>query len=56
MGMMSLSSQAAAQSLQRGGRARELWFDESHSGVHPPVFIGRRTQIVDFDKGLRSVD
>jgi hypothetical protein len=56
MGMMSLSSQAAAQSLQSGGRARELWFDESHSGVHPPIFIGRRTQIVDFDEGLRSVD
>ncbi len=56
MGMMSLSSEAAARSLQRDGRARQLWFDESNLDVHPPVFVGRRTQLIDFDKGLSKVD
>jgi hypothetical protein len=56
MGMMSLRSEAAARSLLRGGLTRESWFDESGLDVHPPVFLGRRTQLVDFDEGLAKVD
>ncbi len=56
MGMMSLRSEAAARSLLEGGLTRESWFDVSGIGVHPPVFIGRRTQLVDFDESLPAVD
>ncbi|HEX4427961.1 MAG TPA: hypothetical protein VHZ96_01695 [Frankiaceae bacterium] len=56
MGMMSLRSEAAARSLLRGGLTRESWFDESGIDVHPPAFVGRRTQIVDYDEGLAKVD
>jgi hypothetical protein len=56
MGMMSLRSEAAARSLLRGGLTRESWFDESGLDVHPPVFLGRRTQLIDFDEGLAKVD
>ncbi len=56
MGMMSLRSEAAARSLQRGGSTRESWFDASGLDVHPPVFVGRRSQLIDFDEGLAKVD
>jgi hypothetical protein len=56
MGMMSLESEAAARSLLRRGRTRESWSDESGIDVHPPAFVGRRTQIVDYDEGLAKVD
>ena len=54
--MMSLQSEADARSLLARGRSRESWFDESGIDVHPPVFLGRRTRIVDFDESLRPVD
>lgn len=56
MGMMSLQSEAAARSLLEGGLTRESWFDESGIDVHPPAFVGRRTQLVDYDEGLAKVD
>jgi hypothetical protein len=56
MGMMSLRSEAAARSLLDRGRNRESWFDASGLDVHPPAFVGRRSQLVDFDKSLRAVD
>jgi hypothetical protein len=56
MGMMSLRSEAAARSLLEGGLTRESWFDESGIDVHPPAFLGRRTQLVDYDETLSKVD
>lgn len=56
MGMMSLRSEAAARSLLEGGLGRESWFDESGIDVHPPAFLGRRTQLVDYDESLTKVD
>jgi hypothetical protein len=56
MGMMSLRSEAAARSLLDRGRTRESWFDESGIDVHPPAFLGRRTQLVDYDENLAKVD
>ena len=56
MGMMSLQSEAAARALLTGSRTRESWFDESGLDVHPPVFVGRRSQLLDYDTSLSAVD
>lgn len=56
MGMMSLQSEADARELLNRGRTRESWSDESGIDVHPPAFLGQRTQLVDYDESLPAVD
>jgi hypothetical protein len=48
MMMMALRSEAAARALVAQGEARQDWFDTSGLHVHPGVFVGRRTDFIDF--------
>lgn len=48
MGMMAIRSEEAARAIVSAGEARHDWFDTSGLHVHPDIFVGRRTDFIDF--------